>query len=397
MRPGSPGFVGARLTEAREARGLSIAQVAELSNVTRQAVSQYEKNRTTPSPDVALRLAQSLEMPLSFFWLPPVEEEGSAIFFRSLAAATKADRAMARRRLAWLKRIAFYLHEYVDLPNLSIPVIDVPSTLTAISDDRIEEAATMARRHWGLGDGPISNMVWLLENNGAVTARSALDAESLDGLSSWLEGDSRPYIFLGSDKGVAVRSRYDVAHELGHIVLHRHITKTEANVPSNHRLMEDQAHRFASAFLLPATAFARELVTPTLDAMRMMKEKWQTSVGTMILRAKAIDLIGEDQMRALLISRTRRGWRQHEPLDDVLRPEQTRVLQRSFQMLVDARVKTPEQIQQELSLHPSDITELANLPPDFFGDIPPNVRLASRYKQNNSNLSNTPLRIVTLA
>ncbi len=45
---------------------------------------------------------------------------------------------------------------------------------------------------------------------------------------------------------------------------------------------EHEAHRFASAFLMPAPEFARDLRTPTLEGMRITKSRWGVSIGAMI-------------------------------------------------------------------------------------------------------------------
>ena len=74
----------------------------------------------------------------------------------------------------------------------------------------------------------------------------------------------RPLILLSADKDSGYRSRFDLAHEIGHLVLHRHIQRTTDS--ARHKLMEQQAHHFAGEFLLPAETFASEvLVPPTLD------------------------------------------------------------------------------------------------------------------------------------
>ncbi len=375
MRPGSPGFVGARLCEAREARGLTPASLGRLLGTTRQLVGQYESGRTTPGPALAQEIALILNMPLSFFWLPPAESEQSPIFYRSLAATARAERTTGQRRLGWLKRIVLYLQEFVDLPDVNFPELDVPRTPTSLTLETIDSMALQVRRYWQLALGPISNVLWLIENQGAVVARAALQAETLDGLSGWLSGEHRPYVFLGADKGVAVRSRFDVAHELGHLILHRYIPKDIFEDEAYHALCEKQANIFASAFLLPAETFAQDLRTPTIDGMRLLKRKWGVAISAMITRASTIGLISQDEAVVMHKSIRRRGWHRGEPLDDEIRPEEPRVLARSLALIVEGGLKTPADIQQALCLHPSDIIQLCNLDADYFTDAQPSVRL----------------------
>ena len=223
MKSGTPGFVGGRLREAREARGLSAIALSDIAGVTRQTMSQYEKDQATPGPEVLARISSRLNLPEQFFMLPLRETERGTIFFRSMAASTKTARTRAESRFAWLQDITEYLTEFVELPEADFPVLSLPEDPLLISDDDIEEAAANLRAYWNLGELPIANMVSLLENKGAIIARGALGAETLDSLSEFAPGQKRPFILIGTDKGTSSRWRFDAAHELGHIILHAHV------------------------------------------------------------------------------------------------------------------------------------------------------------------------------
>jgi Zn-dependent peptidase ImmA (M78 family)/transcriptional regulator with XRE-family HTH domain len=386
MRSGSPGFVGARLKEAREARGLTAISLAELVGVTRQAMSQYENGDATPHPKIFQRITETLNLPSEFFLRPVKGAEEGTIFYRSMSAATKASRNRGERRLGWTQEIASYLRTLIDFPPVNFPQPDVPQEPTAITDRHIEEAASESRRFWGLGDGPISNVVWLLENNGAVIVRDALGAETLDAFSVWSSLDGRPYIVLSSDKESAVRSRYDCAHELGHLVLHRQVDGSRLRHSSEFRLLEDQAHRFAGAFLLPASTFADDFYVPTLDSIRVLKSKWMVSIGAMIKRARHLNLMTDEQERRLWINYNRRGWRTKEPLDDDLAIEEPRLLSRAIELVVDHALQTPTAIASSLPYHTRDIEELTGLLLGYLSDEPPPLRIIDfeRYRRSSS-------------
>ena len=376
MRPGTPGFVGARLREAREARGLPAIALADLVGVSRQAMSQYENGSVTPHPDVMETIADTLNLPSKFFWRPLGERESGAIIYRSMSAATKASRTRAERRLGWMQEIAAYLRGFVELPPVNLPAFDLPDEPVAIATEQIHECASQCRRFWGLGDAPISNVVWLLENNGVVIARDALGADALDAFSVWSSLDGRPYIVLSSDKESAVRSRFDVAHELGHLVLHRNVDSTGLGRLAEHRLIEDQAHMFAGSFLLPASTFADDFYVPTLDSIRILKSKWMVSIGAMIKRAAQLDLITSEQERRLWINYSRRGWRRREPLDDELPIEQPRLLSRSIELIVNNRIQNlAAMVEGAPPYQPMDIEQLAGLRPGYFNEGPAPVRV----------------------
>jgi len=386
MRPGTPGFIGARLTEAREARGFTVTSLSELIGVSKQAVSQYEKGSASPHPEAMQGIVEALHLPLEFFLRPTGELTLPTVFYRSLSAATKAERARADRRFGWLREVVCYVRAFVELPPANLPNLGLPGDPNALVESDLEGVASEIRRFWNLGDGPISNVVWLLENNGVVVARDELGSEALDAFSAWVDGT--PYVFLGSDKGSAARSRLDAAHELAHLLLHRGVDRSQLYQQADHRLLEDQAFRFAGAFLLPASSFARDFYVPTLDALRVLKSKWAVSVGMMIKRAEDLTLISPDQARRLWISYNRRGWKRKEPLDDELPIEQPRLLRRSMELIVNEAGQSHAHVLSELPFAVSDVEELASLPPGSIGDVPPPVRLidllAHRSDSNRS-------------
>jgi len=338
--------------------------LAEVVGVSPQAISQYETGRSSPSPDVLRRIAEVLGVYEHFFILPARADSERRIFFRSLSAATKAARARAERRLMWLGDLVDYISGSVELPATTFPELDLPKDHNQISAVDIESAAEDARAHWGMRDSPIVNVVALLENHGAIVARDRLGAESLDSLSECDGQTGRPYVLIGTDKGTCVRWRYDAAHELGHILMHRNIDRRSLSRQTDLATVEDQAHRFAGAFLLPLTSFGEDFFAASLDAMRTMKPKWKTSIGTMIMRARQTDLLSEDTARRLWITYNRRGWRKSEPLDDELPPEEPVVLRRAFELLGAHQVDVLHDVSTKTGITSADIGALSGLSPE---------------------------------
>jgi Zn-dependent peptidase ImmA (M78 family)/transcriptional regulator with XRE-family HTH domain len=377
---GTPGFVGDRLREAREARGLSAVSLADLLGITRQALSLYESGESSPQTDTMEQIVHKLNLPISFFLRPASNINRSAIFFRSLAAATKADRGRGSSRIEWLSTIIIpYLRQFVSFPQVNLPRLLVPDNPLTLGDDEVEEIAVDVRREWGLGDGPISNIVLLIENNGFIVTRMDLDAAALDAFSTFVCDDGTPYIVLGADKQSAVRSRFDTAHELGHCILHRNFKPDRLKNGLAFKSAEQQANRFASAFLVPHRKFADDFNMPTLDALLTLKNRWLVSVGMLIRRAFDLHFISEDHYRRLWINYNRRGWRKEEPLDDKLPVEQPLLFRRAYKLLIESRVRTPEQILMEIPLAPKDIEELMYLPSGYLAPSLPQVELREEY------------------
>jgi len=375
MKLGTVGFAGARLREAREARGITAAGLAELLGVSRQAVSQYEAGNgsSSPSPETMQRIASVLNFPVAFFCRPaaaPLEE--GPVFYRSMSAATKTARTRAEARIGWMREILTVIREYVDFPPLNLPALTIPDDIVRMSEADIETAAGDTRKHWGLGYGPIPNVVRLLEKNGLIVCRINLDADTLDAFSTWIAGSA--VMILGADKGSAARSKFDAGHELGHLILHRNVANKALSRKTDFKLIEEQAHRFASAFLLPAQSFARDVYAPSLDTFRSLKQKWGVSIGMMIKRAQSLNLISEDQARYLWIGYSKRGWRLREPLDDEMAPEQPQLLRASLELMVNQGVFTREDLMASLPYSQNDLEDLLGLPSGYLAGEVPQVR-----------------------
>lgn len=359
---GTPGFVGERLVQARLGRELSATSLAEMIGVKSANISNYEHGRQSPSPDVMERICQVLNQPLPFFLRAlPLDHREEDFWWRAMSAATKSARSRAYARHSWLREIVSYLQQYVDFPNVNIPQLDVPEDVRKITTDMIEDFAAECRRHWKLGDGPVADVVLLMENNGVIVSRGDLVAETLDAFSQWPHNSEHPFVFLGADKASAVRSRHDASHELGHLVLHRKVDRKCVRNKAFFKLLEDQAHRFALAFNLPASGFANQLWSPTLDAFLALKPHWKIAIAAMIMRCEQLNILTEEQGRRSWINMSRRGWRKREPLDDRLVPEQPRLLRRSVELLIKEGIKSPEQILSDLAMNASDIEALVCL------------------------------------
>jgi len=262
-------FSGERLIAAREARCINGAGLAELIGVTRSAISQYERGEKKPSNDVLMRMAEKLNLRPHYFYQRQLSTNGP-VFYRSLAAATKASRKRAQRRYEWLRELVEAVDSYVELPALRMPSFDHDYKL--LTDEEIETLAKDTRRFFGLSDGPISNVAWLLENHGFILARHNLASAKLDAFSN-RPTKNQAFVILGSEKKSAVRSRFDASHELGHLVLHQNVTTDDLKDKSLFKTIEHQANRFAGAFLLPRATFLSEVSQIGLDGFLSLKER----------------------------------------------------------------------------------------------------------------------------
>jgi Zn-dependent peptidase ImmA (M78 family)/transcriptional regulator with XRE-family HTH domain len=390
MTVGVTGFVGERLTEAREARGImtktALADLLEVVSVA--AISQYENNVCNPRSEIVSLMANELKVKEAFFFKPINKGEPNPIFWRSRHAATKASRTVAERRLAWAKTISDeYLKSYLDLPALIVPKrneIGVPDDPRTLSDEGIEQMAARCREFWGLGTTPIPELTTILENYGLLLTYGDLESENLDAFSNVSEYDGSFHVFLGMGKKTGARSRFDAAHELGHLILHSHLPKRylDEEKVKRHALVEHQAYRFASAFLMPANSFRSDVWMTSLEALASLKERWKVSVGAMIKRCDDLGMIDETHVRRLWINYNRR-WKNSEPYDDKVPFEAPQLMKRCFDLLTESKVKTKAQILHDLPYSQRDVETLMSLPEgylsDDFGEVRqlPTIKLAS--------------------
>ncbi len=292
----------ARITLARELKGWSQAELARQVAVTPGAISQFESGLTRPSAEVLAKLASALDVPLPFLGLAVVPtHEG---FFRSLRRTSVAHRRRARA-------LAYVAHDLAtsDVAMARLPKIDLPSLpiedLSA-GEEKLEELAREVRRYWHLPRGPIGNCVSLLEEKGIVVMRLPMDTADVDAFS--LPFPDRPVVVLCSDKGDRARSRFDAAHELGHLVMH-------GNSIWGVKEVEAQAHAFAAAFLMPRRDIESEL-PERADWGRFfdLKRRWQVSVAALVRRAVVLGRMSPSQYQSAMKEISARGWRRVEPV-----------------------------------------------------------------------------------
>lgn len=367
MKPRSLGFTPRRLTLAREAVGWNRRELAAQTGLSDATISAYELGTRVPTPDNLSALASALDQPVDFFFQPAPPEAVKPLFYRSLRNAERIARQRAQAHMTYLWEFTAYLEQFAHLPPVTLPKIGtLPKNPFDITDTMIDAAADTARKHWKLGDGPVPNIVWMLEGSGVVVSRLDLSSDHLDALSGWSPIDGRPFVILNTTKRNAYRARADIAHELGHLLLHRHLDLEDLTDPATFKLIEEQAWRFAQAFLLPDQAFLRDVFTLSLDALLALKPKWKVSVAFMLHRIHRLGILSADRYTNYRKYLAGRGWLKGEPYDVETDPEQPMMLQEFVDFLMSKELQTPEQIVLGTAYSGQVLEALAQSPPGFF-------------------------------
>lgn len=370
----------ARLELMLAARSLTKGQLASLVGVAASTVTKWCKGDQAPEAETFERLASVLNVQTE--WLTrPVVKAVSAPFYRSNASALKAARAKLEARAELAQEIACLFGNYVDYPDLKLPERKFQDP-EQISDVDVDAAAEECRALWQLGRGPIQDLALAAEGAGVIIVREETEISAIEGLSTWSDLLARPIILLSSDKSNGFRSRFDLAHEIGHLVLHKYIPRADER--DRYSQMEKQAHRFAGALLLPAEIFANEVrIPPSLDNLLVLKQRWGVSVAAMMMRLHALGLLNDEEKLALFKRRSARWGSKAEPGDDKWKPEEPRLLRRTQELLVSAGILSVDAIPRYIGLGSRDIEKLCGLRENYFSTQTEVVELASLRAKNS--------------
>lgn len=331
-------FNPSRFACARKRKGLSKSQMAWLVGVDLRSVSSYESGASTPREDILERIISATGFSAEFFSGDDLEEPSpDAASFRALTKMTARQRDMALSQGAIANHLCKFIEERFELPKVDIPDLRHEPTPEAASE--------MLRRHWGLGALPINNMVHLLESKGVRVFSLAIEAREVDAFSMW-KGET-PMVFLNTYK-TSERSRYDAAHELGHLVLHRHAA------PQG-REAEREADSFASSFLMPrASVIAQGVRSPSFPDLVALKQIWKVSVAALNYRLHSVGMTTEWQYRTLCIEIAKRG--QTKEPNEIPR-ESSQILPKVFGSLYEDNVSRAD-VAHALSIPRSELEEL---------------------------------------
>ncbi len=308
--------IGQRIRLARRAAALSLRGLAEKAGLSAQAISKYERDLDVPSSGSLLRLAAALGVKVEFFLRPPSAVTVVPAYHRKRSRLTRSQEdSIAGRIQEWLER---YL-EIETLASLGCGArCRFPEDLRyhVSSPEDTEAAAENLRMGWGLGVSPIENLMEVLEDHG-VKVGLVDGYPDFDACTFWAGHDP---VIVVKDGVPGDRQRFNLAHELGHLVLEVDEKASGAPPPS----AEAAAHRFAGAFLVPAGVVKLELGEQRrnlgLLELHLLKHKYGLSMQAWVRRAQDTGVLSEAAAVRLFKTFRSRGWHKAEP-GDQLPPE----------------------------------------------------------------------------
>lgn len=330
-------FISYNIKLARLISGLTLSDIADSVGKSKQFIHQLETGAKHPTDELLETIGTLLHVRPKFFYTPHSSIlDDESVHFRSNRTAKLASRLRAKASIDLFMRLITLLENYLTFPGVDFPSSE--KVVETASD--VEQAAEYTRNYWQLGFGPISNMTRLVERSGAVVTFFQGISSDVDALSSVIR---RPIIVRNDAKDSPGRLRFDIAHELGHLVMHQ-------GIHTGCKLTESQANRFASAFLLPRTAFIKEFKVGARMDWRMLSElkgRWGVSKAALLYRARQLDLLPEATYTSHII-RLKKYEAKKERDDHLIPMERSELIVNAIHNYLSAYNKTINDLLNEL-------------------------------------------------
>lgn len=331
-------FYGEKLQSVRELNSLSRKELAEVIEVSEQAIWQYETGHTIPKFEIVNELKKSFSVKANFFYTVPFISKLSHVDDIAYRTADRNARKKAKMETTYVNFIHYFIETFekqLDFPASTITLLrDETLSLYYKANDAnnkkslLENIAEIARIKLNVQDN--RELLYKLELSGINVLEKSMGS-SIDAYSTWINTEAA-FIILGNERKSSVRRNFDLAHELGHLLLHYHIDM-DALTKEEHRQIEIEADTFASFFLLPKGEFLHDFSSITKKSNPKsyvdLKLKYMVSINALEYRAYKLGLLTFEENRYFHATLNKYGFRVSEPLDDeiaIIKPGKIRAL-----------------------------------------------------------------------
>ena len=366
-------FYGEKLSSLRELNGLSRKDLADQLSITEQAVWQYETDSILPRIEVLNQLRSLFHVDTKYFFSPNYISAKVSEDKVAYRAEDRESRKKTKLELTFLNFIDYYL-EYFEknliIPDLKIDKLRQKSIRLVKESDMekkelIKRVAELAREELSLKDN--RNLMYVLESSGIYIIEKNLGSK-IDAYST-VTTDGRSFIVLGTVKKSAARRNFDLSHELGHLLLHQNVDM-DILTPAELRVIEKEAHLFASIFLLPEEDFTKDFMElkrkSNPDYYVDLKKKYLVSISALEMRAYGLGLMTYQENRYFWGQLAKKEYKLFEPLDDEITPVRPGKIRSLFKFVLDKKVIELPFILNEFNILPEFLSSLFSLDSHFF-------------------------------
>lgn len=362
-------FFGEKLESVRNLQGFSRKEIATRLAVSEQTIWQYENGYIEPKFETINQLKDIFDVTPQFFYSKEFVTEVSDINYIAYRADDRKYRKKANTETEYIDYVNHFLKVFENCLNKKSLKIDqlreLSEKMMYVNSRSLEEIAELAREYLNVSKN--QELLYKLEIAG-ITILEKNMGNNVDAYSTWTS-DNRPIIILGSVRKSSVRRNFDLAHELGHLLLHSKI-KMDELTKDEYRKIEQEANAFASFFLLPEEEFVHDFSKlkkkSNPNSYLAMKLKYHVSIIALEYRAYKLGLLTFEENRYFYASLNRLGMRQVEPYDDelpIIKPGKIRAL---FDMVLKNNLLYLNDLVYEYHVKPSFLENIFNLETDFF-------------------------------
>ena len=331
-------MTGMRIRQARLIAGYTQTELAaRLSergfSVTSAAISKYENGKSHPPAKFMLLAANEMNVPSTYFSHKPVNK----VVWKSFRRRSRLGK---KKRDAVKQFAADRVDLHIELHSLLFPgrSPELPHLRLVRSPAEAEKAALDLRECWDLGNRPLDNLVQTAEDRGVIVISWEDGKGRFDGLS----GNCGEYpVTVVNSKRTTDRVRFNLAHEIGHLLMDTSLQDAEDE--------ESLAHRFAAALLVPAEHAYQELGRRRewleWEELKVLKRKYGMSMAAWIIRARDLQIISNHRYSRMYADFGQRGWKSQEPAEYVGDEEPLQLKQMAYRAVAEG-LMSPDRIER---------------------------------------------------
>lgn len=340
-------FNPTRLKTARMYRAKTLDILANETKINKKDILAFEEGRYLPTLENSLKLAKGLNFPQEYFY----KKDKLKVVLENTHIAVpgrvpRVEEVACREQLIMTHKIVAVLGETTDMPKLNLP-------MNLDRNTNEEQLAQKTRECFNLDNKSISNVANVMENNGIIISDINVGKKGAVALTQKqsIDKDIKYVVCLGNDENSLAKRNYEMAYELAYVV------SNNLNIPTKRFSKDD----FASAFLMPADEFKKDLVNPEdLNLYVELKEKWNVPIVIILYRAHQLGVLNYKKYNYLMNEMNKKGWLNKEPLDIKIKSNSSSMLEDLIK--ANGMNDTIELLSERgIDIYPKDIENLFGL------------------------------------